>query len=339
MTASRRQDKIKHYLLALIMLLCCVMIYQASISFFIVLSLPFILLENRNIKTFFVNNAIVLSLYAMPSAFSLFLLKVIIKSRRVGAVDSTVSERLITVTENIFRIAVSGGNTFFPWIAMAFVVIMSLLAVARSHNGRDKFVIIVSIIYICVFGAVIVFAPYYLGSTADYTDRIYLPFASIPGAVAIYLSGKTNIQDWSENVKKFGLIFMGVLFLAQFYRNTQVFVERYKVNQTDRYLAMTIQDRIQRYELSSGNKVDTICIYYDAGGREAYDNLDKYEASASAFDERWSDVELINYVNGTDYIRGEQSDKYAEYFSSIEWKSYSDEQLIFDGTTLHLCIY
>ena len=75
------------------------------------------------------------------------------------------------------------------------------------------------------------------------------------------------------------------------------------------------------------------------GGDKAYDNLDKYEASARAFDEQWSDVPLINYTNGTDYIRGEQSPQYAEYFSSRDWKTYSDDLLIFDGTTLHLCVY
>jgi len=343
MTAPERKEKIKLYLIVLVALLCVEMMYQATLSMFIVLSLPFILLESNGVRSFLKNNVIMLSLYALPSMFSMFLLKVVINSRRVSSsAGGTLSERIITVTENIFRIAFTGGHTFFPLLAFIVTAFFTVLAVSSGTGGKEKGIVFFSILYICIFGTVMVFAPYYLGVSADYSDRIYVPFASIPGAVAVYTWKKTdalhNLQHF-RHLNSIVIFILGFLFLAQFYRNTQVFIERYKVNQTDRYIAMTIQNRIEEYESSSGNKIDTICIYYDRSRDKAYDNLDKYEASARAFDEQWSDVPLINYTNGTDYIRGEQSPQYAEYFSSRDWKTYSDDLLIFDGTTLHLCVY
>ena len=38
-------------------------------------------------------------------------------------------------------------------------------------------------------------------------------------------------------------------------------------------------------------------------------------------------------------MRGEVNPKYQTYFSEKDWKVFSEEQLIFDGDTLHFCVY
>ena len=59
----------------------------------------------------------------------------------------------------------------------------------------------------------------------------------------------------------------------------------------------------------------------------------------SAFYTNWSDIRVVNYYLKTDFERAEQNEQYREYFSGKDWKALSNQQLIFDNDTLHLCQY
>ena len=47
----------------------------------------------------------------------------------------------------------------------------------------------------------------------------------------------------------------------------------------------------------------------------------------------------MNYYLHTNYERISPIDKYTDYFSKKNWDHLSQEQLIFDGDTLHVCVY
>ena len=59
----------------------------------------------------------------------------------------------------------------------------------------------------------------------------------------------------------------------------------------------------------------------------------------SAFYTAWSDIYALNYYLGSDYEKVDPLDKYTEYFASRDWNQLSQNQLIFEGDTLHLCVY
>ncbi len=53
----------------------------------------------------------------------------------------------------------------------------------------------------------------------------------------------------------------------------------------------------------------------------------------------WSALNSINLYLGRNYLEGEQDKDLAEYFASQNWGMYSEEQVIFRGNELHLCVY
>lgn len=59
----------------------------------------------------------------------------------------------------------------------------------------------------------------------------------------------------------------------------------------------------------------------------------------SSFMTSWSDVNAIKYYTQKDYFRSEPDPYYQDYFKEKDWKVFSEEQLIFDEDTLHLCVY
>ena len=59
----------------------------------------------------------------------------------------------------------------------------------------------------------------------------------------------------------------------------------------------------------------------------------------SSFNQSWSDLSALNYYLGTNYEKVDPVEKYDIYFSEKNWDHLSQGQLIFDGDTLHLCIY
>ena len=54
----------------------------------------------------------------------------------------------------------------------------------------------------------------------------------------------------------------------------------------------------------------------------------------------WSIPYILSYNSGREFEVVEKNDGiFKKYFEGKNWDEYSNEQLIFDGNTLHICIY
>lgn len=99
---------------------------------------------------------------------------------------------------------------------------------------------------------------------------------------------------------------------------------------------------IAEYEATSGIEVRKIAFYADAESAvPTYPNLYSHSGDliCSSFNQDWSDLNALNYYLGDNYSRAEPSETYRTYFAGRNWDALSAQQLIFDGDTLHLCIY
>ena len=45
----------------------------------------------------------------------------------------------------------------------------------------------------------------------------------------------------------------------------------------------------------------------------------------------------MNYYSGRVFERGEMVPEYVDTFAGIDWNAFSEDQLIFDGDTVHVC--
>ena len=59
----------------------------------------------------------------------------------------------------------------------------------------------------------------------------------------------------------------------------------------------------------------------------------------SAFYTSWSDIQALNYYLHSNYEKIVPSDEYMEYFASKNWNRLSQDQLLFEKDTLHICVY
>ena len=132
------------------------------------------------------------------------------------------------------------------------------------------------------------------------------------------------------------LCFLLAIFIQIFSFN-KIFVSCYKTNQTDRYIAQIVQDRISQYQNKTGKKITTISFYKDGKKGWGYSGISKL--SPRAFDTDWSDLNSLILNTGRKFKKGKPNQQIKKYFSEKNWDVFSDDQLIFDGETLHFCIY
>ena len=175
--------------------------------------------------------------------------------------------------------------------------------------------------------------------------RVVYPIASIIGVIAIDLyvnkkSGLESIQAF-KILDKVVLMAIVVLLVGQYFSFNSIYIDRYKLNFADENRANYIGEAIHEYQESSGKKITKVAFYTDESTvHPFYPNL-YYggDLIVSSFYTGWSDITSLNYYLGTSYKRAEQNEKYVEYFSQKDWNTLSQEQLIFDGDTLHVCVY
>lgn len=118
-----------------------------------------------------------------------------------------------------------------------------------------------------------------------------------------------------------------------------MFVDRYKCNEADRYYCEIIGNKIQEYETESNITVDTICFYKDKSLRWFDMGLGDDGMMTRAQSCGWSNLTALNLYLDSDYQKGESLPEYQEYFSTFNWDTYSDQQVIFENNVLHLCVY
>ena len=175
--------------------------------------------------------------------------------------------------------------------------------------------------------------------------RVIYPFGALPGAILIMKSYKKDYakEEAKGKINKKAIILLSFLLVHIVFFQAMVF-SRLKNNDADYQQFEAIYGEIVKYENESGKRVSTIVIYNDSRLTNSNPGvLVIGDCNVRALSRHWSDVNMINALSGRWFTRSEnESDinaEYKEYFLSQSWDSFSKEQLIFDGSVLHLCIY
>lgn len=131
------------------------------------------------------------------------------------------------------------------------------------------------------------------------------------------------------------------LLVCQYLSYNKIFIDKYKVNCLDEYRYNIIGQAIAEYQEDTGNVVTKVAFYEDADASyPSYPGLFyQNDLIVSAIYCDWSNVAAMTYYLGTGYGKIEKNEYYEAYFKSKDWNRYSGDQLIFDGDTLHICVY
>lgn len=338
-----RKKKKRYFGLAIIAMILAIFTYQGTVALFVILSIPFAMKNAENFKDYLSKGLAIGIVYIIPVIVDLLAFKFIFKSlRMVGGVNYTA-----TLREVIMGIGPQGIETFnllpqYLFLIIAFVVFVSVVvwSVVCQKSLWRIFNACVIVLATCIFSA----APILQGSGWWLTRTVY-PGASIIAVLAIDLFVNKEEVSVNECIKKTVqvtvLVAITVLLVTQYFSFNKIYIDKYRLNALDQYRYQYIYQEICNYQEATGTEIKKIAFYADARkSRTQYSNLyDTGDLVVSAFLTNWSDISAMNYYLQTHYEKIDPVKEYVIYFADKNWNSLSHEQLIFDGDTLHICVY
>ena len=313
--------------------------YQVIPGAFAVLSTLFSILFSNNLKKLVKNLSFAILIYGFGSITNLLLLKLFTTSSRVGSgID------LGYVFDVVFFL---GAKTVLLYIAIIAVLLLVCLIINKVRNNklfsielrRDFF----NCFLILLAGFTVTVVPCFFAEVW-FTFRTIYPLSVVIPAIVIYFCfNKKPLPEGNtcKGIKRLSIIVMAVvlcLCLVFFYI---LFIGRHINNARDNELVEKINEEILCYENESNVKIKYIKIYYDKSVTVVNGGVLRIgDCNVRAFSKEWSDVSHMNVILGKNYIKQKaDTEIYKKYFANKDWNEFSSEQLVFDGETLHICVY
>ena len=331
------EQKNKYLIRTLILLILAVNMYQIFLAAYVILCLPYIIKYSKTCLMFVKYNLIVVLMYTFSMGTGVIVTKVFLSSSRLNHNEFKFTQ-IIDVLHHIKAICLVANNVIPKYLFAGAVLVIFILCLGLILYSK-RYIQVAQILYISMMITGLSFAPHYLGITDDYSTRIIYPFAMIIGVLLCHMYVNMNLETAPQRWRTAAYLFIFMYFGLQLVAFNIIFVNRYKCNQTDKYLCEMIYDRIEQYEQNNNLKVTNICFYQDKNPSAVYEDMSYVAFTPRAFDYSWSDLYSLIYFSGRPFSRGVKCDEYEKYFYNRDWNIYSDEQLVFDGDTLHLCVY
>ena len=135
----------------------------------------------------------------------------------------------------------------------------------------------------------------------------------------------------------YALIFLGI----QYFNACQMETSHYVSVGIDYYDVNYIAQQVWIYENDTCNQIRRICIYTDESPLGIYYGLTGYSAiNERVMSNTWAAGYVYKRFTGADYTVEEGDPQvYERYFKGKNWHYLDDEQIVFIGDTLHLCLY
>ena len=340
---EREKEREKYFCLAVLSIALAIFTYQCTIALFVILSIPFAMRNAENFKKYIFNGIAIGMAYVIPAFVDLAAFKFIFKSKRFVEDVNYFS----TFKSVIWGISTQGIITFdlLPWgvfLVIALVIFGAAVAWAKTCQRSQWRIFNV---FIIVLGACVFSTTAQLQGSGYFSARAVYPLASIPAALAIDLFVNKEEAPVDESKKKkvrnIALGALTVLLICQYFSFNKIYVDKYRVNALDQYRYQVVYQAIREYQDETGTEIKKVAFYTDAEtAKPQYSDLfHTGDLVVSAFTTSWSDLNAMNYYLHTNYERAAQVEKYTEYFAGRNWDTLSKDQLIFDGDTLHICVY
>ncbi|MBO5212987.1 MAG: hypothetical protein J6B60_05550 [Clostridia bacterium] len=319
--------------------------YQLLSAAFVTLALVFIVIYSRSIKDFVINNLLAVTVYGFANCVDFVLLKIFNPSnvRMSGEINLSNILKYYFITER-------------EWVIFIYIALFAVVFCAFGFLGKRRFgsyfakgsvVEFGKYFYIFTGTALAAAVPFIFVNPVEVWMMFRTTYALgvLPGAIAIKIFYKPDgvcekESSLFEKKKRRGsIIMLTIIFVELVFFHTMIF-SRLKNNFEDERLCEQIGLIIRDYEVDTGERIKYISIYYDAKITQRNDGVLMIgDCNVRAFSRTWSDVNHMSYLLGRSFVRIENNPEYTRRFSSLDWNDFSKDQLIFEGNTLHLCVY
>lgn len=332
----------KSIILALILLIVANCCYQGTVGIYVAISLVYILKYSKTIKKFILNNIIVALTYGIPALMNFIIVRFFFANSRVKG-NIVLLDSMKKIYKGI-KDMIFGSYNIFPKYLFAIVIIVLCIYIVvkiinKKQSIKSKIVEMLGIIYIGMGTICVTIAPQLLQDTDSiwFVARSTYPVASLIGILLLYASQIVDI-DFVQN--KIIIIISVIILSIQCIYFMKYEIDNIIVNYMDREQIEKIYELITNYEDSTGKKVEKIAIYEDSNPNYTY----KYISSTGDMNIKslwkdWSAIGLINYYTNRNLELISKDEEIQNQFKNNNWNNFSEEQLVFDNDTLHICTY
>ena len=280
--------------------------------------------------------------YGIPAIINFVTVRFIYGNSRVSG-KIVLSESISKIYAGIKEMILSNYGLFPKYLFFIFLtalIIYGIFKIIKSFEATNQKVLyILGIFYILVGTLAFTIAPQLLQSTNEiwFTARSTYAFTSILGILLIYFSSIIKIDN------KEAIIILAtscIFLLIQYIYFAMYTIDNYKVNFEDKEITNQIEELINNYEKETGNVITKISIYNDMNPKYSYDDIKCIkDMNIKAFAHDWSASAIINFYMRRNLVSVPNDDEIKSKFSEQDWNYFNEEQLIFQGDTLHLCNY
>lgn len=331
--------KIKYLIIITCCLTMCVSMAETTASLFLILTVPFILYYSESFIDFVKYQFASGTVYGVSMIYKFIFTMFVVSSDRAGFDKPGLAETSAKYApEGVLpQMYVFDRITFGMWFYLAILFVGAVYLVWTAIRKRQSFEIVKGL-YIVGLSLLFGLLPYWFRLTNDYKPRIYYPIGALIGVLILYGMLIILIDIKNDVVRNAVFGFLIILGTVQWLSFIQMFVDQYVTNYEDKYISEMIGERIKGYELESGCDVQYVVFYSDAI-RTKYARNEGWCITQRAYDANWSKLPTLNYYLDMDYANGEVSEEFVNYFRERNWDTFSYQQLIFEGDTLHICTY
>lgn len=290
-----------------------------------------------NVKTFVKNSLVIGGAYLIPCVSNVILTKLAGSARVAGKLQ--ILEALEAAAGQITDLLTTTANFMprFVYIVMCAIAALAVLALVIKKKDMRR---LLHILYVAVVFLLAVFSPFLMTEAAYISvvpRTVYVMGAGMGIILILYLLLGEQSRRRVCGAAAYVLIFLGI----QYFNTCQMETSHYVSVGIDYYDVNYIAQQVWIYENDTGEQIRRICIYTDESPLGIYYGLTGYGAvNERVMSNTWAAGNAYKRFTGTDYVIEEgEPQVYEQYFKGKNWHYLDNEQMVFIGDTLHLCLY
>ena len=327
-----------------ILIFLTILAYQTSTSLFLIITLVFIAFKNKgNIKEILKKSIYVGLIYGVSMILGLLITKFM--GNYLDWVERettllTIKEMIQTIFKYLDFIVIK--NFYIEPKGWNFIVIifLTIIFIAQVIKSKEYFHILEYIVLVALCCIIPILPLMAIPIKDQYMEtRMAMVFGALAGTLLLYLILVMK-ADETKVIKDI----ISIITITLFVINSIYFIrsssENIATGYIDRNIAKSIIYNIEKYEKENDIKLKKIIVGYDKKPIYYYEGqIMLRSANGRGLATNFTVAPLIEYYCGEKYEWYVSQEEIDERFLEKNWDAYSEEQLVFEGDTLYLCVY
>lgn len=339
-------DNKNRYVYMFIYALIGVICYQGVLNIYVPLSLIIIVAKNKeNIKKAFKEAFVTLFIYGIELILSRVignLINLIFSIESRAAIIPSIT-RILSTYVKYFKFLVIDTLDIFPHGVylgiMGIIFIIYLIYVLKYKYPKIYIFYYVSIFLSAILLPIL---PVVIqAEDAQYIEaRMAISLGASAGLMILYMMITVDVEK-SLILKNVNIIISVIIFTLSCQYVIQASDELIATNLIDRNIAILIDDKISDYEKENNVKINNIAVDFDENPNYYYHGSRTYRCvSYRSLATDWEVANVLKTFAGRNLNKIELPEEIHEkYFKGKDWNYYDEEQLVFIGDTVYLCVY